>query len=817
MPILTGAPRGPLRLTPDPSDRSSVLAESVAVRRSLAGGIADSQPTAAPGSGAGAAPDEAPKYDVENLIAEGAEGRVFSVIDRDLRRRVAMKVLRTELASNPRHSGRFLDEARRTASLEHAGVPAVHDIGYTATGELFFTMRLVEGRTLRDVFTRLRDLDADAQREWTVVRLVQVLQRVAAAVDYAHSRGLLHRDLKPENIALGEYDEVLVLDWGLSKRVRPDDESPLPPEPLVDDLRATQYGAVKGTPLYMPPEQARGQIDVLDERVDIFALGAILYEALCLEPPYEGRSVERVLEQARRGEITPPDRRVRGRDLPRVLVDTSMKALAAEPELRHPSARAFADDLQAFLEGTREKELRRAEAERLREAGQRLEKRTHDLNAEAARLAGVAAELRQRLAPWAPPDEKAALWNAEDAAARARTDAADAHARATDLVARALALDPENASAREALSRFYFERFLHAERSGNRVDAAWLARMVERYNDGPLDEALRDSGCIVVDAVPAGCSVTLVRLTERGRRVLPGSRESLGSAPVTCEALPSGSYVVEVACEGRETARVPLRLRRGERRAVHLRLPPAGAVPPGFVWVPGGPFPCGADAVPADVPDFLVAERPVLLREYAAWLDDMAATDPEAAAAHVPWVESHGEILHVVDGRHVFCPASPFSRRPLEGHDDLPVVGVTRTSAVAYAEWVSARTGRVHVLPNERQWEKAARGADARAYPWGDSFDATFCSMIESTAIEANLRPVGAFPADVSPYGVADMAGNVREWCSDDVDEGRRLAVCRGGAWYLRARECTTTSRWILDADTRNPGIGFRLCIPSMR
>lgn len=757
--------------------------------------------------------EEAPKYEVERLIAEGAEGRVFAVVDRDLQRRVAMKVMRSELASNPRHAARFLDEARRTASLEHAGVAAVHDIGYTASSELFFTMRLVEGQTLRDVLQRLRDADPATQREWSLIRLVQVLLRVAAAVDYAHSRGLLHRDLKPENIALGEYDEVIVLDWGLSKRVAPDpDAVGAPSMPSADDPHATQFGAVKGTPLYMPPEQARGQIDQLDEHVDIFALGAILYEALCLEPPYDGKSVDRVLDQARRGEILPPDRRVRGRDLPRVLVATAMKALSSEPELRHETARQFAEDLQSFLEGTREKEMRRQEAEQLREAATRLEARTRDLIQESQRLANVAAELRQKTAPWAGEAEKTALWNAEDAAARTRTDAADAHARATDLVARALALDAENAAARSMLARLYFDRFLHAERQGNRVDAAWLARMVERYNDGALDEALRDSGCIVVDAVPAGSQVTLVRLAERGRRLVEGSRQQLGHAPVTCESLPSGHYVVVVSCDGRESARIPIRLRRGERRAIAVRLLPAGTIPEGWVWVPGGAYLSGADLVTVEEPDFLVMSRPVLLREYAEWLDDLATKDPDAAAAHLPWVESHGAVLQVVAGKHVFCEASPFSRRPLLGHADLPVVGVARTSAEAYAVWLSEKTGRVLTLPTERQWEKAARGTDGRLYPWGDTFDATFCSMAESTRDEANLRPVGAFAADVSPYGVRDMAGNVREWCRDDVDEGRRLAVCRGGAWYLRGKECAVTSRWLVDADTKNPGISFRLC-----
>ncbi len=758
---------------------------------------------------------EAPKYRVERLLAEGSEGQVYLVTDRDLERRIAMKVMRSETAHDARRVSRFLNEARRTASLQHASIPAVHDLGYSSTGELYFTMRLVQGRTLRHVLQSLRAGEADVQRAWTLTRLVQVLQQVANGVHYAHSRGLLHRDLKPDNIGLGEYGEVLVLDWGLAKRIGADPEEEVLPASKTAPVAATQLGVVKGTPLYMAPEQARGAIDQLDVRTDVFSLGAILYEALCLEPPYEGYSVAEVVEQARAGRIPPPGDRVRGRDLPRVLVDTAMRALSFDPSCRHGTAGEFANDLQAYLEGGKEKELRRLEAHGLIETGRRMMRRSRELRDEAGELERRGIELVTEVPAWAGEESKAELWDVEDRCQRLRIDAADAYARAVDLISRSLAHDPENLDARALMSRLYFERYVHAERVENLEDAAWLRRMVERYNDGALDEALRDSGRITVTTEPAQATVRLTRLIERGRRLVPSDVHDLGEAPVACEALPRGSYLVETWAEACLPSRVPVFLGRGEEKSLCVPMLRQEGVPQGFVWVPGGPFVSGsgADRRDVEVAGFVIAEVPVLLREYAEWLDDLAQTDADAAAQHVPWTDSHGPLLKLVAGRHEFCEASPLSSHPVEPHPDLPVVGITRDSAEAYATWRSEKIGFHFDLPTELQWEKAARGTDGRLYPWGEHFDASFCSMVDSTVDAANLRPAGAFPVDESPYGVRDMAGGVREWCRGDVDAGRRTAVCRGGGWYLAAAECTVTSRWLVDPATKSPGVGFRLVV----
>jgi serine/threonine-protein kinase len=496
-----------------------------------------------------------------------------------------------------------------------------------------------------------------------------------------------------------------------------------------------------------------------------------------------------------------------------------MRALHPDPAGRHEDAKVFADDLQAFLEGTKEREFRAREASGLVAEARKLVERARTLLQEAGDADRSASDLRKNLPRWAPESEKERLWKSEDAAARARVEAADTHARATDLASRALALDERHAEARAMLAGLYLDRFLDAERRGHAEEAAWLRRMVERYDDGDVGLHLQQRASVAVETDPPGAEVVLARVVERGRRRVESDAHVLGHAPRSERDLVPGDWALRLRGPGGVAVNVPLRLGRGENRTVRVRMPRPAEVPPGFVVVPGGPFLAGVapETAETEVGDFAIMELPVRLADYALWLDELAQGGADETRPHLPWVESHGGLLEATEGRHVFAAPAPTARKPFAAHPELPVVGVSRASAEAYAEWLGRKLGVVLRIPTEREWEKAARGTDGRMYPWGDHFDPTFCSMADSTPGEPNLRPAGAFAADVSPYGVRDMAGGVREWCRDRVDEGRELAVCRGGAWYLRGRECAVTSRWIVDAETRNPGIGFRLCceIPS--
>jgi len=191
------------------------------------------------------------RYQVLQAIAEGGMGRVYAALDRDLKRPVALKMMRA--SGDRRLEERFLEEAQVMGQLQHPNILAVHELGLTERGKLFYTMPLVRGRTLQTVLAELRQGEERTLRTWSLTRLVQLLQQVGQAVSYAHAKGVIHRDLKPANVMVGEHGEVQVLDWGLAKVMR---------EGKVTADLAQVFGApgqVVGTPWYIRGVTSQGR------------------------------------------------------------------------------------------------------------------------------------------------------------------------------------------------------------------------------------------------------------------------------------------------------------------------------------------------------------------------------------------------------------------------------------------------------------------------------------------------------------------------------------------------------------------------------
>jgi serine/threonine-protein kinase len=290
------------------------------------------------------------RYVLGRLHATGGIGRVWLAHDPALGREVALKELRPERAGHPAHASRFLKEAQVTGQLEHPGIVPIYEVGRRPDdGAPFYTMRFVRGRTLADAAAayherRKRGADGPAGLRDLLTALVGVCQAVA----YAHSRGVLHRDLKPENVVLGDYGEVIVLDWGLARLLdQPADDLAAPLELSPDSHQATQQGQVLGTPAYMAPEQAEGRLDLLGPRTDVYGLGAVLYKLLTGRPPFTGPDVPAVLRRVLTEEVAPP--RALVRPTPRALEAVCLKALAKSPADRYASAGEMAKDVQRFL------------------------------------------------------------------------------------------------------------------------------------------------------------------------------------------------------------------------------------------------------------------------------------------------------------------------------------------------------------------------------------------------------------------------------------------------------------------------------------
>jgi serine/threonine protein kinase len=311
-------------------------------------------------------PAEGQRYVMEGEIGRGGMGAVLRAVDSQIRREVAVKFLLEN--ADDRLKARFVEEAQITGQLEHPNIVPIHDLGIDGQGHPYFAMKMVKGHSLAQALDDLRRGDASTVREYTLSRLLGILVNICHALAYAHARGVIHRDLKPANIMLGDFGEVYVMDWGLAKVLGRDEpaarESSQGAQKAASqvqtgrksDSNLTQDGSVLGTPAYMPPEQAMGQIADLDQRSDVYSLGAILYEMLTLEPPV-GRSDDLLATLMRvvEGKVIPLEKaapqRARQGLIPPELSAVALKALAQFPENRYQKVEALQRDIQLFLEG----------------------------------------------------------------------------------------------------------------------------------------------------------------------------------------------------------------------------------------------------------------------------------------------------------------------------------------------------------------------------------------------------------------------------------------------------------------------------------
>lgn len=335
-------------------------------------------------------------------LGRGGMGEVRLTRDLRLDRDVACKRMRGAL-THPDYARRFLREVRVQGQLEHPAVVPVYELGVTPEGDPYFTMKRVRGQTLQQVLLLLAEGDPVTCERFSRYRLLAAFNTVCLAIDSAHSRGVLHRDLKPGNIMLGDFGEVHVLDWGLARVRGQRDESSGPPIRGALGGDHTALGSAMGTPGYMSPEQAQGQLDTLDERTDVFALGVILRQVLFLEP---GPNAPTRPASAPRAGST----KVADHDVAPELDAVWRQACAARPEDRFSSARALGEAVERFLEGERDGERRRA-----------------------------LAQVQLRLA------------------AQAQTDTHSGRGQALQALGRALALDPTNSSALQGLSTLLAE------------------------------------------------------------------------------------------------------------------------------------------------------------------------------------------------------------------------------------------------------------------------------------------------------------------------------------------------------------------------
>ena len=703
-------------------------------------------------------PPEHPRYRVERIVGEGGMGVVFRVHDTLLDRRLAMKVVRLgherpsgATATLSRPLARFLEEARVTSRLDHPGVVPIHELGRDARGRAFFTMRLVEGQTLRELFERFERGDPDWPRE----RILDVLRRACETVAYAHSRGVIHRDLKPANVMVGRFGEAYVMDWGLARVLGEDparderrrelaallfEEAPEDVEPT--EPLATMVGDVVGTPSYMPPEQAEGRLDELGPAADVYALGAMLYHLVAGRAAYaEAGDARRRLAALRAG----PPARLAGAapSASPELVAIAERAMAREPRARYRDVGELARDLRAFLEGRVVQAYERGAWAELRKwigRNRRL--------AAAGGLALVAAaaavgtlfvrsaeqQLSQRYQDLERIDDLEAelegLWPALPSELPRLESFV---ARAEELVARYPAGSLPSSEQDGSPPRPDLER---DARAWSQVQFAELARRVESLQ-APLDEG----GALPSVRARIATARAIAEL-ERGpewaelwadvrRRLARSAGEDgamqpipgllpLGPDPVSgfeaFEHLPSAS--LERLEAGLAALRdSPFRPPRAGQGVVLVRIP-SGRLDPGV----------GARGADGSLPERLLA----------------ADVEPR----EVPAV-----LLAVYE--LTYAQAGRLGNRPAPAEYALqPIRGVSANGADRLARAAGLR------LPSRDEWLRGASGGADTVFWWGD--DPSEWPEREVFGLRSAPEPVGSLPPN--PFGLHDCLGNVLEW-----------------------------------------------------
>ncbi|MEK7466760.1 MAG: protein kinase [Planctomycetota bacterium] len=466
------------------------------------------------------------KYILGDELGRGGIGRVVEALDTDIERKVALKLVLEDAPAEALE--RFRWEGRITGRLEHPNIVPVHEVGVLPiTKEVFVAMKRIHGKDMLQV---IRD------GNWKQRRLIEAFRDVCQGMAYAHSKGVVHRDLKPANIMLGEFGEVLIVDWGLARLLsEKEHRGPVRPKQTTRKIRKlgqagearssklTMEGQVLGTPSYMPPEQALGKLDEVDQRSDVYALGAILYEILALTPPFEDENPWEVIRMVTSKEVKPPSLWM---DCPPELEVICLKSLSKAKADRYPSAAELASEVEAYLEGTKERERREKLAnEQVEKAKAEIEKWAKS-DAESRKVQDEARTLAEEVKAHAPLAKKKELWELQDRALALERQGLRAFAEADGALTSALSNVPLMKEARAMKAQMYWQRFLEEEANGDERSALLHRQVVERHDDGLFAARLRGDGSLAVKTQAYAC-----RCLEAGRRVKPDDLIVMGYHP----------------------------------------------------------------------------------------------------------------------------------------------------------------------------------------------------------------------------------------------------------------------------------------------
>lgn len=792
------------------------------------------------------------QYEDLDRLGYGGMGEVRLVKDPVLNRHLAMKVLHRNMLQKGANSARFVEEAQICAQLEHPNIVPIHELGTLPDGRLYFTMKQVKGRQMGEVVKRVHDVSTNGrwgstECGWNLYRLLDAFHQVCRAMAFAHSKGVIHRDLKPSNIMMGEFGEVLVLDWGIAKVIGSERFGRIDPvytERSKSNVHATRSGEIIGTAAYMSPEQASGNSEAHDSRTDVYALGGILYHLLCSAHPYSGTDFMTTLKMV---QTVPP---VKIRDIsvlpiPDELLEICETAMARNPEERYASANELALSVSAWLDGSRQREKGLSVV--LQAQNMMLERQ--QLRAEAEALNELADAGLKAVPSWADEDTKGKWWDKQQQAIEKQENLRRLDIEQEQLLQAALTHKSDLGEAHQLLIERY--RKAHEDAELIQDDQACERHAIRlKHHAESLPESspiraaqlyyLKGTGALSLCTDVPDVAIFLDKYVPYRRRLVAKQVAELGNGPVIEYPLEMGSYRIRLKKIGHHDVVYPIYIGRGEhwngidpsghQRPVHV--PISGSIGENEQYVPAGWFQIGGRNEGEYTfkrrrvwkESFIMQTFPVTNTLYLSFLNALVVSDRCADAMN--WSprersgqsDQQGSMIYAQDevGQFQLVPDSEGDTWGL----NWPVCLVDWHGASAFAEWFSAKTGHAWLLPDELSWEKAARGVDGRNFPWGADFDPSYACTVDSHSNRVRPQDVDSFPVDASVYGIRGLAGNMMDWTSSpwkkawEGTKDENMYCIRGGSCGRSFSVSRSANRFPFLSTGRTHFLSFRLIRP---